>query len=477
MNRIWPVMLKSIVILALWVAVVSLSVRSFFSLVMASHLPLLILLLCGACFVILNIVCFVHLLCLQVWRAFMAAMEKDQTIRKQKILKARYANWVDSKLSKKQLPDIDSPHIFGSCVPSRPAPASPMGTTSQQGASVPGDNSPAVEVTRTKFHGNTKNIRLSLDTPEIYTGERKICKYVMRALKHLIFKKMSYHFITNASGDILHVSKSKAIAEELPDRVVQNDPLVICNDNHYIITFVKNFWFEKFQVTKRSDSKIVNFEQIDLNKFIWPMVWPSTVSLFYAMFEIQHINRHTVYAFIYPAVGVVAWLLTRHNVDDIWKNVLLLMPLRLFFTVSRSLLVCAIAVTWFYPALSIYVTAKILGIIVLSIHVTYAKVRRNVELLGDPVDKYTFNPLLQFWVQVVESCVYCIWGVAWRFSQNVPSPIHHSVLPMIIICQIVGLIWIGVVKRYHVELLRDPVKVFKIAQNRLGESVLNSIEA
>lgn len=221
----------------------------------------------------------------------MAAIEKDQTIRRQKILKARYANWVDSKPSVKQLPDVDSPHIFGSCVPSRPAPVSPAGATSQQDASVPDSN---LEITSTKFHSNTKNIRLSLDTPEIYVGERKFCKYVIKTLKHLlIFKKLSYHIITNASADILHVSKSKAIAEELPDRVVQNDPLVICNDNHYIITFVKNFCFDKFQVTKRSNGKIETFEQVDLNKFIWPMVWPSTVALFYAMFDIQNISRRS----------------------------------------------------------------------------------------------------------------------------------------------------------------------------------------
>ncbi|XP_063604592.1 uncharacterized protein LOC134780062 [Penaeus indicus] len=323
MNRIWPVLLKSIVILALWVAVVSLSVRSVFSLVMASHLPLLILFVCGVCFVILNIVCFAHLydsvncaflilllvtqtvlmypLCLQVWRAFAAAIEKDKIIRRQKILKARYANWVVSKPSRKQLPDIDSPHTFASCVPSRPAPASPTGATSQQGASVPGDDSPALEVTRTKFHANTKTIKLSLDTPEIYVGERRICKYVMRALKHLIFKKLSYYIITNASGDILHVSKSKAIANELPDRVVQKDPLVICNDNHYIITFVTNPWFEKVQVTKRSDGEIVTFQQVNLNKFIWPLLWPSTVALFYAMFEIQNISRRSKFQILlYP---------------------------------------------------------------------------------------------------------------------------------------------------------------------------------
>ncbi|ROT84325.1 hypothetical protein C7M84_022487 [Penaeus vannamei] len=56
------------------------------------------------------------------------------------------------------------------------------------------------------------------------------------------------------------------------------------------------------------------------------MVWPSTISLFYAMFDLPFINKRTVYVYTYPAVGVVVWLLTRHNVDDTWKNVLLLMP-------------------------------------------------------------------------------------------------------------------------------------------------------
>lgn len=144
------------------------------------------------------------------------------------------------------------------------------------------------------------------------------------------------------------------------------------------------------------------------------------------------------------------------------------------FTVSRTLLVCAIAVPWFLPALSIYVTAKIIGVIVLSIHLTYAKVMRNVELFGDPIDKYTFNPLLQFWMQLAESCVYFIWGFAWRFSENNPSPVQRGVLAMAIICNIAGLIWQRVVKSYHVELLRDPVKVFKITQNRMGETLQNS---
>lgn len=224
----------------------------------------------------------------------MAAIENNPRIRKQKILKARYANWVASKPSAKQLPDVDSPHTFGSCVPSRLAPASPSGASSQQDASVPDNDSPALEVTSTRFHNNTRNIRLSLDSPEIYVGERNFCKYVTRTLKHLfIRKKLSYHIITNESDDILHVSKSKAIADELPDRVVQKDPLVICNDNHYVISFVTYLWFENFQVTKRSSSKIEIFEQVDLSKFIWPMVWPSTVALFYAMFDIRVIHRRS----------------------------------------------------------------------------------------------------------------------------------------------------------------------------------------
>lgn len=503
MSRVWPLLLRSTVILALWVALAILSVRTAQSLVMKSHLPIVFLAVCGIFYIILNIVCFTQLilcktgiinrlflilllltmtvlmypLCLQVWRAFMAAIEKDPRIRKQKILKARYANWVASKPSAKQLPDVDSPHTFGSCVPSRLAPASPSGASSQQDASVPDNDSPALEVTSTRFHNNTRNIRLSLDSPEIYVGERNFCKYVTRTLKHLfIRKKLSYHIITNESDDILHVSKSKAIADELPDRVVQKDPLVICNDNHYVISFVTYLWFENFQVTKRSSSKIETFKQVDLNKFIWPMVWPSTISLFYAMFDLPFINKRTVYVYTYPAVGVVVWLLTRHNVDDTWKNVLLLMPLRVFFTVSRSLLVCAIAVEMFLSALSIYVTAKIVGIIVLGIRLAYAKVRRNVELLGDPIDKYTFNPLLQFWEQVVESCVYCIWAFAWPYPEHEPLIVYQCMLPMVVICQILGLMWIWVVKRYHVDLLRDPVKVFQITQNRLGESPENSSE-
>lgn len=150
--------------------------------------------------------------------------------------------------------------------------------------------------------------------------------------------------------------------------------------------------------------------------------------------------------------------------------------IQLSFTVSRSLLVCAIAVDMLLPAFTIYVTAKIVGIIVLSIHIAYAKVKRNVELLGDPIEKYTFNPLLQFWEQVVESCVYCIWAFAWPYPEHEPLIVYQCMLPMVVICQILGLMWIWVVKRYHVDLLRDPVKVFQITQNRLGESPENSSE-
>lgn len=134
---------------------------------------------------------------------------------------------------------------------------------------------------------------------------------------------------------------------------------------------------------------------------------------------------------------------------------------------SRTILVCAIATEYLIAALFIYISTRIIGIITITIQVTFMKVKRNIELFSDPTLKYTFNPLLQFVMQLVESLAYCSWAFWWYFIQDSPSSIHHGILSMTIISQIAGLAWQRIVKRHYVEPLQDPEKVFQLVQDRM----------
>lgn len=219
----------------------------------------------------------------RVWQAFVAVTTTDQIAKERTILKAKYAICAQTSLSIKKLPDMSEQHTFASCGPSRRSPAVAYGTEELP-------PTPPV-VTRTEFHANTKTIKLTFGE-EIFAGEPDFCKYARKTIKHLcIRKRLCYHIITNSSNDIIHVSKSKTSAENLPDRVVQKNPLVICNDIHYIIAYVKCLWFESIEVTKRTSKEQTFFEQVDLSKIIWPLSGTATAILIYAALNLSNLFR------------------------------------------------------------------------------------------------------------------------------------------------------------------------------------------
>nr|XP_027238016.1 uncharacterized protein LOC113829120 [Penaeus vannamei] len=82
-------------------------------------------------------------------------------------------------------------------------------------------------------------------------------------------------------------------------------------------------------------------------------------------------------AIVSPVLGVIVWLVTQRGLDDPWRNTLILIPLRMCFTVSRTIVVCAIGTTWLRIAVFAYVSAKIVGLISIAAHITYAKVRKT----------------------------------------------------------------------------------------------------
>ncbi|XP_042877795.1 uncharacterized protein LOC122256892 isoform X2 [Penaeus japonicus] len=499
MMRVWPLVLESVMMVILWGGIVVMAMMTVlcfafsnivYPLAFTIGLGLLHFILnvwlvsllrgsmngCLLTFLALTQTTPLFLLCRRTWRSFVAGCEKNQVTKKHKALRAKYALCNNTSSSSMQLPEITEQHTYSSCVPPQSVPAAPPlstadGETPAPGAAESGNSIAPLKVTPTKFLPNTKTIRLSFDDQEeIYAGEPKLYKYVAKSIQSLYAeeKRLSYHIIVDTSQALVHVSKSGICAEELPDRIVTKDPLTVCNDTHYIVNFVKGLGYQTIGVTKRAKDEVQSFTDGDLNKLVWLLVWPCTVLMIFS--SIDYRDRFTIgefyIAIVSPVLGVIVWLVTQRGIDDPWRNTLILIPLRLCFTVSRTIVVCAIGTTWLRIAVFAYISAKVVGLVSIATRITYAKVRKNIELYSDAMEKYTYNSMYEPVVQVAESVVYCCWAIWWHTYYLAPDYIKTGVLLMVIISQIAGLTWLWFMRAFLKEPLQDPVQVLQMVKDR-----------
>lgn len=499
MMRVWPLVVESVVMVLLWGGIVAMAMMMamafafshfFYPLAFTVGLGLLHFILnvwlvsllrgsvnrCLLAFLALTQTTPLFLLCRRAWRSFVAGCEKNQVAKKRKALRAKYALCNGTSSSSVQLPEITEQHTYSSCVPPHSGPAAPPVSTTDDGTPAPdaaetGSNLAPLKVTPTKFLPNTKTIKLSFDgQEEIYAGEPKLYKFVARNIQSLYAeeKRLSYHIIVDASQALVHVSRSGVCAEELPDRIVKKDPLTLCSDTHYIVNFVKGLGYQTIGVTKRAKDEMQRFTDGDLNKLVWLLVWPAVVLMIFSSLDYKdRYSEGEVYiAIVSPVLGVIVWLVTQRGLDDPWRNTLILIPLRMCFTVSRTIVVCAIGTTWLRIAVFAYVSAKIVGLISIAAHITYAKVRKNIELYSDAMEKYTYNSMYEPVVQVAESVVYCCWAIWWHTYYLAPDYIKTGILLMVIISQVAGLTWLWFMRAFLKEPLQDPVQVLQIVKDR-----------
>ncbi|XP_063603216.1 uncharacterized protein LOC134779138 [Penaeus indicus] len=503
MMRVWPLVLESVMMVLMWVAIVAMGMTMFLFFAFAQYLHMiafttvlgllhfilnvwLVSLLRGSvnrrllAFLALTQTTPLFLLCRRAWRSFVAGWEKNQVAKKRKALRAKYALCNGKKSSSMQLPEITEQHTYSSCVPPQSKPAAPPVSTTDDGTPAPdavetGNHLVPIKVTPTKFLPNTKTIKLSFDEQEeIYAGERKLYKFVARNIQSLYAeeKRLSYHIIVDASQAVVHVSRSGVCAEEFPDRTVKKDPLTLCNDTHYIVNFVKGLGYQTIGVTKRTKDEVQSFTDGDLNKLVWLLVWPYVFLLIFSVLD--HRQNFVLFrgeidiAVASPVLGVIVWLVTQRGLDDPWRNTLILIPLRLCFTVSRTIVVCAIGTTWagIGVAAFAYVSAKIVGLLSIAAHITYAKLRKNIELYSDAMEKYTYNPMYEPVVQVAESLVYCCWAIWWHMYSLTPDYMETGILLMVIISQVAGLTWLWFMRAFLKEPLQDPMQVLQIVKDR-----------
>lgn len=118
----------------------------------------------------------------------------------------------------------------------------------------------------------------------------------------------------------------------------------------------------------------------------------------------------------------------------------------------------------------VYLSAKGAGLLTFMAHLVYMKSKRTVDVMSDVTKQYNFNAMHDPVVQVGESLAYSCWAGAifsvfddeyYAYSPNV----GHSgliLLLMTVIGQVMGLVWLWLLRARISLSLRDPAKVLQL---------------
>ncbi|XP_042873920.1 uncharacterized protein LOC122254335 isoform X3 [Penaeus japonicus] len=323
-------------------------------------------------------------------------------------------------------------------------------------------------VTDTHFDVDTKMIKMS----EGCEGRREA-----RSLVHLLTvdlfelvasrKTLSYHFVLNSSGDILHISSSSILASGLPPRLCNTSPLTVCNDVHYMINMSRGIGYEIVYVQKRSEKSRASVSHLNLSLLIWNNVLYITALLAFGTVLNIEKSHGSASALFHTSwiLSAFAWLLTCRSVDEPWSDTFAKMPLRLCFTISRIFLVCTITLSGLAQGVLVFLSIKASGYLALASQIVYAKLRRNVDLWGSVVDRYCFEKSLVFSSQMAESVVSCVWAICWHAC--CPSERSLVLLVVLLLCHAFGMVWLCFVGRFLEEPLKNPLRVLQIAKDRI----------
>nr|XP_053642737.1 uncharacterized protein LOC128695861 isoform X3 [Cherax quadricarinatus]XP_053642738.1 uncharacterized protein LOC128695861 isoform X3 [Cherax quadricarinatus]XP_053642739.1 uncharacterized protein LOC128695861 isoform X3 [Cherax quadricarinatus] len=356
-----------------------------------------------------------YLLCRGAWYGLWACCSRSQTDRSRRALQAKFAAICEMWNSFEKLPLEGSDHRQETCVPSQ-SEALPVPTTNGS-ATVTFDDQHETEVpvkmVTTKFVENTNQIHLSPSASfDIHIGERSVYKFLKRRLHELYADKarVSYHIVTDPTNTkIIHASCTDKRIGSLPERVLSENPLVICNDTHYILNLHRYNGYEVYHITKRSLEEVTSYINRDLTKLLWLPTWPLTVIKFLIIMDI---SRHQIATFntrdwplpsvvyVSAVLGVLTWMATQRSLYQTNTDILYLSGHRLFLYVVRTILLCGSGtLTQLYYVLIPYLIAKAVGFISFVAYLSYMKAKRNVELFTDEVDRYTFYPAHNLVVQ------------------------------------------------------------------------------
>ncbi|XP_071529325.1 uncharacterized protein [Panulirus ornatus] len=417
-------------------------------------------------FLILQIPLF--LLFRGAWHGLRACCVQGERHKKRRALKAKFTVCCEVKNSSDKLPVEELEHREASCISSHNrevreySPTAPL--TGGGAPDIEGAAETPVKMTRTKFVKGTNKIQMTADEPvEIYAGEPSVYKYTIRCLQALFAdkKRLSYHLVLDPTGTrILHASCIDKRIGSLPDRVVSENPRVICNDVHYILNLSRINGYEEYDVTRRSSDEVTTFVQRDLSKMIWLPIWPLAVAKIYHVSWTIFVAVPATTALVWCslAVGLLTWLVTQRALYHSVTDRLLIAGHRLSFYVVRTIVLCSSGTLGSLLLIPIgYLSAKGAGALSFVVYIAFVKSRRNVELFGDAIDKYTFFAMYDFAVQVGESVVYCAWAISYYHISRHPNMLF--VLVIAIIGQGIGLLWIWFARPRLRQPLLDPTRV------------------
>ncbi|XP_045611690.2 uncharacterized protein [Procambarus clarkii] len=418
------------------------------------------------------------LLCRGAWYGLGACLGHTQTEKSRKALQAKFACVCEIWNSFEKLPVEGPEHREESCVhsQSRVMPVESHVALDTNGtANITFEDQYETEVplkmVATKFIQNTNQIQLSPGAPEeVYGGERSVYKYVTRRLRELYADKtsVSYHIVTDSTNTkIIHASCTDKRICSLPERVLSENPRIICNDTHYLLNLHRYNGYEVYPITKRSLGEVTSFINRDLTKLIWLPTWPLTVIKFIIIMDLWQRQVWLVpsMAYVSAVLGVLTWLVTQRSLYQTNHDVLLLSGLRLFLYVVRTILLCGSGVLMgLYLIIFPYVLAKAAGFISFVVYLAFMKVNRNVELFVDVVERYTFYPAHNLVVQVGESFVYCLWAIIVYCTSTSGKHVSYSLILLLItfIGHVIGLVWLWFIRSRYRQPLRDPAQVLAL---------------
>lgn len=450
---------------------------------------------CGLVLLFLTQTAVFYMLCRRAWRSLIPCCARDDRAKRQKALRAKYSLCCKTWSSTKKFEADVSPLPQGSCIPSElvlntNSISTVVPVPTQEDSDVMLDqiqmleehpSQPIVPIDSTKFIEDTYDIKLDFDEPqEISIGEPNLAKFLLKSLQILYMgqKKLSYHIVLDSKNTILYVTKSDKHIRNLPVRVMNGNPRLICNDIHYALNLTKGIAYEVFAITKRTCVETNFLVEADLSKLIWSIVWPSAVIKLYALLDIKGHTSLTSFSspiiFIGPAISIITWLITQRGVSEPWKNTAIMIPQRITMTVTRTFLVIGIGITSLKHAAFCYITAKAMGVLCLIAYLAYMKKYKNVELFRDEIDKYTFHPMYHPLIQVCESVVYMAWSVWWyavtpmsEFSNNLLTPRQFplAILLATLMGHVLGLTWLWFSRSFVQQPFKDPKRVLRLIQS------------
>ncbi|XP_068239623.1 uncharacterized protein [Palaemon carinicauda] len=432
-----------------------------------------------------------YMICRRTWRSLVPYCTKDDRTKKRKLLIAKYSLCIETWYSSKKFPTEGNTIEMRSCLPPEmianphhiPTVSDSCNDVENNDAMIDKfftneeESQQIIPMGTTKYAEGTYNVELNFSSPqELYVGEPSLIKFLLKTLQHLFVKenKLSYHIVTDPNNKILYITKSDRHIKELPPRTISGHSSALCNDIHYAVNLAKGLEYEIFAVTKRTFDENKFIVDADISKLLWSIVWPSAVIKLYLIMTII-VSQPGGYAFmlISPLISVVTWLFTQKGVSEPWKNVFLMIPLRLNLSVPRALLVTGIGASNLPLGAACYISVKVVSTIVLTAYIAYSKKFKNIELYRDEIDRYNYKPILDPVIQFSESFVYIAWAI-WQYATDprTPSPVwvtrYH--LPLILFLStllghVFGLTWLWFTRSMVKKPLKDPKSVLRLVQS------------